>query len=345
MKAAFTPALVRKAERWAILTVALMVGISVVATLWISGSSLVENIRRIPMHAVWVLVAATVVQNLLRFARYYIAAQAMHLHVPWYRHLYYFVVGFAMIPTPGKIGMAIRLWLLRQYHGLPYSRTAPLMVMDLVSDAIAMLALVSLSLLVLHDSRLHTLGVLAVTGLVMGTLLALVAPGILRRVLKITYGLSGKRKPRLFARLLGMVRTLSQVFGLRIMGATIGLSFVAWGLYGVAVAYLIQGFGITSFGMAQGNLAMNLSNIGGFLSMMPAGIGGAEVSLGGVFNLFDVPMGVVVLAVVIIRLVDVWLPVLVGFLLLPIAIRNAPKANLKSARVIPLKIVTTTTVE
>ena len=327
MYAAFTPAIRKKAERWAIIAVAAMVGISVIATLWTSGTSLLENLSRIPWPAVGGMVLATIIQNLLRFSRYQVAATALRLHVPWYRHLYYFAVGFALLPTPGKVGMAIRLWLLKQYHNLPYSRTAPLMVMDLVSDAIAMLALISVSLIVLQDSRLHTLGLITGIALAMGLLLMLVAPRLMLTCVKVGYWLTGRRKRRLFARLLGIVRTMAQVFGPRVMLTTIALSFAAWGVFGWAVTCLITGFGITSFGLAEGVLAINLSNIGGFISMMPAGMGGAELGLGSVFSMFEVPFGITVIAVIIVRVIDVWLPVLLGFLLLPIALRNAPKLD------------------
>jgi uncharacterized protein (TIRG00374 family) len=221
--------------------------------------------------------------------------------------------------------MAIRLWLLRQYHNLPYRRTAPLMVMDLISDAIAMLALVSLSLLLVQDSRLQTLGLICGIALVVSLAMALIAPRFMVKMVKLLYAITGRRKRRLFAKILGMVRTMAQVFGQRVMLTAIGLSFLAWGLYGVAVAYLINGFGFPDFSIAAGTLAINLSNIGGFLSLMPAGIGGAEVSMGGTFSLFDIPIGTIVLATVIIRIIDVWLPVILGFILLPIALRNAPR--------------------
>jgi membrane protein YdbS with pleckstrin-like domain len=74
----FSPGIMKKAERWAIFTIAIMVAVSIVATLWASGASLAENISRIPTRAVWVLMGATVVQNLLRFARYQVAAHAPH---------------------------------------------------------------------------------------------------------------------------------------------------------------------------------------------------------------------------------------------------------------------------
>ena len=39
--------------------------------------------------------------------------------------------------TPGKVGEALRLWLLERCHGYRYERTAPLLIGDRLGDAVA----------------------------------------------------------------------------------------------------------------------------------------------------------------------------------------------------------------
>lgn len=325
MALAFSPTLIKKAERWGLLLVGLTVLITLGVTLFTSRRSITEDFNAIPTSAIWWLVAATVIESLLRFWRYQIASKALHLGVPWYRLMYYYTVGYGLIPTPGKVGTAIRLWLLKQYHNLPYRRTTPLMVMDLVSDTLAMCSLAALCLLVLDDTRLKTVGILVGAALLMGLIATLIAPHLMARSVKIAYLLTGKRKKRLFARLLTLMRTTATILGPKVLLTTTALSFVGWGLVGIAIGHLIHQSGIPTFGAAAGTLSITLSTMGGFLTMMPAGVGGAEVTMAGLFTLFDTPLSLAVLVTAITRLIVLWSTVLLGLILLPLAIRNAPR--------------------
>lgn len=325
----FSPALIKKAEKWILILIGLTVAVTVGITLLASGRSLTDHITAIPMHAVWWLVAATVAESLLRFWRYHVAMKALGItSVPWYRLMYYYTVGYALIPTPGKVGTAIRLWLLRQYHGLPYHRTAPLLVMDLLSDTIAMCSLASLCLLLLEESpRLNMLGWLLSGGILFILLITVIAPRLLETSVKIAYWLTGRSRPRTFARILTLVRTMAHVLGLKVLLTTTALSFVGWALIGIAIGYLATQSGTPSFGAAAGTLAIALSTMGGFVTMMPAGVGGAEVTMAGIFTMFGVPLAQAVLLTAIVRLIVLWSTVLLGLALLPIAIRNAPKGT------------------
>lgn len=344
MKIAFSPTLIKKAERWVILLIGLTVAITLGVTLFASGRSLGDDLARIPVSAIWWLAAATLVESLLRFWRYEVASKALGLGVSWWRLMYYYTVGYALLPTPGKVGTAIRIWLLKQYHQLPYHRTAPLMVMDLVSDTIAMCSLAALCLLVLDDPRLKTVGVLVGAGLLFGIIATLIAPHLMARCVKAAYWFSGKRKPRLFARVLALVRTTAAILGPKTLLVTTGLSFVGWALVGMAIGHLVTEFNIPNFTAAEGTLAITLSTMGGFLTMMPAGVGGAEVTMAGLYTLFGVPFGVAVLVTAITRLVVLWSTVLVGLALLPIALRNAPKERETTRKTTTFTVIENTTV-
>jgi hypothetical protein len=61
--------------------------------------------------------------------------------VPPLRNGLYYVAGFAFAVTPGKLGEVVRLWLLRRHHGAPYERTAGVLLLDRVTDALPLVAL------------------------------------------------------------------------------------------------------------------------------------------------------------------------------------------------------------
>ncbi len=317
----FDLALLKRAERWILALVGLTVLAMLVGTVLTTKQSLIDHLYNFPYGAVWWLFVATLVESLLRFWRYHTAGNALGLRVPFWRMMYYYTVGYALLPTPGKVGTAIRLWLLKINHQLPYTRTAPLLAMDLISDSIALCALAAIGLAIVGNPLLQGLGWLVGLALVVGVVATLLAPQMLFRLVGMLYALGGHKKARFFARLRQLIRHSSRVLGWRVLCLTTAQSFVGWALVGLAVGHLVSGLG-TPLNMAGGTVVISLGTMGGFLSMMPAGVGGAEAAMGFLLSTMGAPLTTVVLAVAIIRLIVLWLTVLIGLGLLPFALRG-----------------------
>jgi len=333
MKTTFSPTLIRKAEHWVIGLIGATVFVTLLVTVLAGRESFLDSISSLTGGALWWLIGLTTAESFIRFYRYDIAARSLGLRVPFWRLMYYYTVGYGLIPTPGKVGVAIRLWLLKQYHGLPYSRTTPLLIMDFITDSLAMASLATFAMLLIHDTRLNTLGWIVGTGLVVGLVGIALAPHYMAGLVKLAYAMGGRRRQRTFARLLTLVRTTSQVLGARLLFITTALSFVSWALIGVSIGIVMQSLGHASFGATEGSLVIALSTMGGFLTMMPAGVGGAEVTMAGLFTMFGVPFAQAVLVTALVRFVVLWVPVLTGLALLPIALRNIPKTPPKRPRI------------
>lgn len=320
----FDLTLLKRAERWIFALVGITVLVTLAATFLTTKQSLLDHLYNFPYAAVWWLMTATAFESLIRFWRYHTAARALGLRVPFWRMMYYYTVGYALIPTPGKVGTAIRLWLLKVNHNLPYTRTVPLLAMDLVSDSIALCALAALGLAILDNPTLQSLGWLVGLALGAGLVATLVAPQVLMKLVGQLYVLGGRRKPRLFGRLRQLIRHTSRVLGWRVLAVTSAQSFVGWAAVGLAIGHLLTALG-TPMGMAEGSVTISLGTMGGFLTMMPAGVGGAEAAMSFLLSSFGAPLATVVLAVALIRLVVLWLTVLLGLALLPFALRSGTK--------------------
>lgn len=317
----FDETLFKRAERWVFGLVGLTILLTLAGVVATSSKSLGQHMAAFPWGAVGWLVVATVAESALRFWRYHTASVALRIPVPFWRLAYYYTVGYALLPTPGKVGTVIRLWLMKVYHQLPYRRTAPLMVMDFVSDAVAMCALGALTLMILDHPLLQTLGWVLLAALGVGVAALIVAPWALEAMIGWLYRAGGKQKPRRFARLRQIVRSSARLGGPLLL-ITTAQSFVGWALVGVAVGYLVSAMGVP-LNAVEGTAVIAMGTMGGFLSMMPAGVGGAEASMGFLLAQFGVPLATVLLAVAIIRLVVLWLTVALGLVLLPFALRGA----------------------
>lgn len=322
MFAALPPHLVEKAQRAAFALVGLTVLVTVAGVVWKSQNSLNGGLSALPWGAVGLLVAAALTSNLLRFWRYHTTGKALGLNVPFFNMMFIYVVGFGLLPTPGKVGTAIRLWLLKHRYGLSYGRTAPLFVMDLVTDALAIFALCALALLTLPDNpNLHTVGALLAVVLGFGAAGVLLAPRVLRGVVKLGYLLVGKRKKRTFSKMLRLMTTTRKGLGPRLLAITITQSFTGWALISLATSHFLTALG-APLGASEGAAVTTLASIGGFVSLMPAGVGGAELSMAGMLALFQVPLSTAVVATAVWRLATMWLSVVLGLMLLPVALRR-----------------------
>src|SRR5207248_2162695 len=52
-----------------------------------------------------------------------------------------FLSGFSLTVTPGKIGEVLKSYLLREVHGVPMARTAPIVIAERLTDLVALAAL------------------------------------------------------------------------------------------------------------------------------------------------------------------------------------------------------------
>src|SRR6476620_9302325 len=117
--------------------VALYVGL----TIWADAGHVAEALRafRWRMAALGCLLAAG--NYLVRFGRWQYYLRVLRIRVEARDSLAVFLAGFALTVTPGKLGEAVKAFLLRASHGVPIARTAPIVVAERVTDLLALLLL------------------------------------------------------------------------------------------------------------------------------------------------------------------------------------------------------------
>src|SRR6185503_1392925 len=63
-----------------------------------------------------------------------------------------YLAGLGMVVTPGKVGEWLKCYLLRELHGTPFTRSAPILIAERLTDSFAMVLLGSVGLIVYRDS-------------------------------------------------------------------------------------------------------------------------------------------------------------------------------------------------
>ncbi len=261
---------------------------------------------------------------LLRYAKWEIALAWLHVRddapkLTRARSLTIYLAGLSMSITPGKVGEVLRSTLLKASDGVPFTRTAPVVVADRLTDLVA---LVVLSLLGIAEYPEYVPVMVATMALVVLGVVILGSPRLLRGTLKLVARIPGMRA--LTERAAPLVDSSAAILDLRPLAALTVLSVIGWGLECVGFWLILRGFAgvdatlpLSAFLWAAGTLV-------GALSFLPGGLGATEGSL--MFATTRLVVGatqpIAMAAALLGRLATLWFGELVGGIALAVFLRD-----------------------
>jgi uncharacterized protein (TIRG00374 family) len=239
-----------------------------------------------------------------------------------------FLIGLMLSVTPGKAGELFKAYLVKLAKGVPMSRTAPVVVVERLTDLTGTLILVTLSLAVVQ-----------IKGWMVALTWVLFALGLLalsnRKLMQALLALVGKLGPQGLAAGLGraydhLAALLSPVC---LIGGTL-LSALAWFAECISLLVIMHGFG-ASIGWIEATFIYTLSTLAGAaLFFLPGGIGGTEATMVGMLReIAHAPAGVASLATVLTRVSTLWFAAAIGFVALffcPLAVSEDVDAELQN---------------
>ena len=243
---------------------------------------------------------------LLRFIRWAYYLRTLRINVPLPVSGLVFLAGLAMSVTPGKVGEVLKSYLLRDRQGIPVSASAPVVVMERLTDIVAVVALglTGLALLPLLASA-----ALAAVLLVCAGVLMLVAS-------RTTDGLARLPVLRRWERELQVskegFRTLASP---RPLAVAVALGTLAWLSEGVALWVVLRGL------EAGINLLWALPIYGaatlvGSLTALPGGLVGTEGAMVALLQRTGLDRGAASAGTLLVRLATLWLAVAIGLMAL-----------------------------
>jgi uncharacterized membrane protein YbhN (UPF0104 family) len=230
----------------------------------------------------WVFGAALVLSSgnyLLRFAKWeaslgWLAVRDDAPDLTHRRSLVIYLAGLSMSITPGKVGEVLRSILLKASDRIPFTRTAPIVVADRLTDLIA---LVVLSLVGLADNAEYLPYVLVTAGLVSVGVIVLGSPRLLSGVIGLAEripklgGLATRARP-----LVDSSATLLRPGPL--LWLTV-LSVAGWGLECIGFWLVLGGFAGVDVTLSQCAFLWSMGTLVGALSLLPGGLLATEGSL------------------------------------------------------------------
>ncbi|WP_408960300.1 YbhN family protein [Natrinema sp. 74] len=253
-----------------------------------------------------VVIGLTTIGYGFRFAKWHYYLRYLEMGVPLDASAITFFSGLMMVVTPGKAGEIWKAWFLKEERGVSASETTSVVGAERITDLIALSSMAALGLLVYSRSSLPIAVVLAtiVVGIgllqwrracltILGRLEALPIVGDYATELERFY------------------ESAYRLFQVRPLIVSTLLSLVAWGLEGVALWLVLDGFGLEA-SVVIGLFVFGLGSVIGAISMLPGGLAAAEASMVAVLLTFGYPEAVAAAATIVIRVGTLWYAAALG---------------------------------
>lgn len=282
--------------------------------LWVGlndPQEIANALRRIGLQGCLIILALSLVNYGLRFARYHWLMRQIGDKVPALPNFLYYLSGFALTTTPGKAGESIRHIYLKPYK-VPFQHTIAVLLTERLLDLLAVWFIALVGLWAFEDYR----WVIFVTAA-----LCTLAVFFLQQpfMLNLLHKWSRNRSA-------GFVQKVSQ-FGFETLSRTkellrfkpffcsLALGIIAWGAEAIGFVYLLEllGYDLNPVIVAAIYAAAMLI---GALSFLPGGLGGAELTMHLLLIALTVSEADSVAATLLCRVATLWFAVVIGVLVM-----------------------------
>lgn len=253
---------------------------------------------------IWAAILALSLFNYgLRWLRWHWLLRRGGHAVPAGRSLIMYVAGFAFTATPAKAGEAVRAAYLRG-EGVPVARTLSLLYLERWLDGVAV-ALLTIGAIGLWTGSL--LQAVVLVTVFVGLVMVMASRRVMMALRRYCEARSGRITDWL-AELLTGIETLLRP---RLLAGGIALGVVAWGAEGVGLALIVWALAThVPLELAIGIYAAAM--LGGAITLLPGGLGGAEAVMVTGLVQAGAGAGVASAATVICRVATLWFAVLLG---------------------------------
>ncbi len=288
--------------------IVIMIVLSLVSDVREVGTAF-SNFRWIEVPAI---LGLTVLNYILRWLKwdYYLRRLNLGKGVSYGDSGLLFTSGMVMAITPGKVGEVFKSYLLRRINGTPVTVSAPIVLVERLTDGFGMLLLMALGLTLYPPARP---GFVALIVLSIVSIVILHHRPLFERLLHWMEGLP--LGATLAPKIKDIYTTIQQLLGWRILLISTALSFISWGFECIAFYYILTALHIPStlLLLLQATFIFAASTLFGLVSFLPGGLGTSEVtSVSLLIALVGTSASVATASTIIIRFCTLWFGVSLG---------------------------------
>ena len=273
----------------------------------------VEEIGSLPVGYLFAGLGLASSNCLLRFLRWAFYLRVLKIDVPVHVSALVFLSGLAMSVTPGKAGELVKCYLLNGRTGVPVSRSAPVVVMERLTDVISVIILGLTGFALLPTPIIVVLAVA----------LAASAVGLMFAVSRQASRLTGLPILSRWSELLrDSQEGFKELAAARVMVVGVVIGAVAWFAEALALWVILKGLG-SDIDLVRALPIYAAATLVGAVTALPGGLVGTEGSMLAFLQQSGVSKVGASAGTVLVRLVTLWFAVAVGLVAL-LALRRVP---------------------
>jgi glycosyltransferase 2 family protein len=281
-------------------------------TLWAGWENVLQAIKQVGFFGIVMALGLSSINLGMRFLRWQYFLKALGYTIPWKRSLRIYIAGFSLTTTPGKTGEALRSVFLKD-NGVPFRKSFGAFLSERTSDLLSVTILATIGLWIYPSVRPVLFLVAAFICFVFFALQSDKCINVLEKLAK-------KIFPERFARhiefFLDTIHSFRTCFSAKVLSTTLILGLIAWTMEAIALKYLLHLLG-HEIPLMTAVFIYAFSLVIGGITLLPGGLGGAEVTMLQLLVLQNIPAPIAVAATLVIRLTSLWFSVFLGMIALP----------------------------
>jgi glycosyltransferase 2 family protein len=278
-------------------------------SIWADAPAVAGALGRFTWTAALVACLLAASNYVVRWVRWEFYLRCLGVRIAARDSVLVFLAGFALTVTPGKLGETVKAFLLRQSHGIPAARTAPIVVAERVTDLVGLLILALVGVFSFDVDR-RFLGAGAV---LVGLGLAVVGSETLAgRLLALAERLPGGA--RVGPKLREFHRSTAVLLRPRPLALAGTLAVGSWFLECLALYVVVHGFPDAAISLRAATFIYASMTVAGALSFLPGGLGVTEAGMLALLGVLGtgIPRGTATAATFVTRAATLWFAVAIG---------------------------------
>lgn len=301
-------------QRFKILLVTVFLSVLgyILFTLWGGWDNVASAVSKVGPKGILVALCLSLVNYGLRFLRWQYFLGVLGHSVPWASSLRIYMSGFSLTTTPGKTGEAIRSIFLKD-HGVPFRQTFGAFLAERLSDLLSVTILASVGLWIYPEARPILLIVVAMLAFIF---FAVQNHALLQWLEKLAKKIFTEKFSHIIEFVLESIYSFRSCFSAKVLSTSLCFGITAWVAEAAALFYILHLLG-QDISFLTAVFIYGFSLVIGGITLLPGGLGGAEVTMLQLLIMRGVPAPIAVAATLVSRLTTLWFSVFLGLVALP----------------------------
>lgn len=285
-------------------TLILAVFVYIILAVYADVKNFVNLIRNFEIKLFFILLALSSTGYVLRFLKWNYLVKNAKVNINLKYSAFVFFSGLSMTITPAKLGEVWRSFLIKEISGEKLSKTIPVVIFDRISDVLSLIFL-SIFGIFYYQEAIYIILILFLF------LFCLFLAFSSRKTISILNQIIKRRFGKYTEDFAEFQQKFLELAKFRILLISTILGILAWILECLAMYLTVREFG-GQLNLVLSTFIFSFASLAGAVSMIPGGLGIAEVTISGLLQYFGMKTTEAVGVSIVIRLATLWYGAFLG---------------------------------